>query len=322
MPKLSVVLPCYNVARTVDITLKSLLAQPIDLEVIAVEDCSKDSTKEVLLDWQARDPRVQVVLNEANVGLASARNVGFAHARGEHTAFVDSDDWVSKDFHPSLVSVIEREGLDFVRCDHVRVTMAARALVRAPEVVRHETIAPRDSVLPIHSNSMVDYPYAWAGAFRTSFLRERGVTFPDGVRTAEDRPWIWRVHCEGARYQLISQAGYFYRQESPEALTRVGDVRQLEFFRSMDMAIAYLEETDAPPLFLAKAYRQLLSILASQYQRRERLEGSVRSELMRRARVCTRGFDERILAHAVDGLDEGRASLLSQLTGRRISVSA
>jgi glycosyltransferase involved in cell wall biosynthesis len=322
MTKLSVIVPCYNVAETVDLTLRSLLAQEVDLEVIAVEDCSTDATREILSVWAKRDERVRLVVNPANVGLASARNVGLSHVRGEFLAFADSDDWVAADFHRPLLAIAEEHALDFVRCDHTRVTDTTRTVIRAPEARRHETLVPASSALPIHTTSMVDYPYAWAGVLRTAFVRESDLRFPEGVRTAEDRPWIWQLHFEAKRYQCVSQAGYFYRQESASALTQIGDLRQLEFFRAMDAAITYLHKVGAGELLIAKAYRQLLSILASQYQRRSRLEPSVRKELKRRAKSCAVGFDERILELAVDGLDDYRVQLLSDLTGRRIPASA
>lgn len=322
MTKLSVIVPCYNVAETVDLTLRSLLAQPIDLEVIAVEDCSTDATREVLAEWAKRDARIRLVLNERNLGLASARNAGMPHVRGEYLAFADSDDWVASDFHPSLVAAADEHRLDFVRCDHTRVTDTVRSVIRAPEARRHVTLDPSRAALPIHTTSMVDYPYAPTGVMRTAFARERDVCFPDGLRTAEDRPWIWKLHIEGRRYQCITQSGYFYRQESAAALTQIGDMRQLEFFRAMDTAISYLEKTGVEDLLLAKAYRQLLSILASQYQRRSRLEPHVQKELRRRALGCAARFDERILELAVDGLDSYRIGLLSDLTGRRIPASS
>jgi hypothetical protein len=236
-------------------------------------------------------------------------------------AFADSDDWVAADFHPSLVAAMEEGALDFVRSDHVRVTGNARTVIRAPESRRYETLAPREAILPIYTTSMVDYPYAWAGAFRTSFVRELDLRFPEGLRTAEDRPWIWRLHMEGRSFQVVSQVGYFYRQESPSALTQIGDARQLEFFLAMDRVLDYLDQVRAPDSHHAKAYRQLLTILASQYQRRERLEAEVARELLRRAPLSVRRLEERLIQLAADGLDAGRAELLSSLTGRRIPAS-
>jgi glycosyltransferase involved in cell wall biosynthesis len=265
---------------------------------------------------------VKPVWNERNLGLASTRNEGLARVSGEYIAFVDGDDWVAKDFHASLIAAAEAHQLDFVRCDHTRVTDTARAVVRAPEPRRHETVDPASAALPIHAASMVDYPYAPAGIMRASFVHERDLRFPDGLRTAEDRPWIWRLHVEGRRYQCISQSGYFYRQESANTLTKIGDVRQLEFFNALAAVISYLDSVAAADLLRAKAYRQFLSILASQYQRRSRLEPEVQKELRRRARGCADSFDQRILELAVDGLDSYRIGLLSDLTGRRIPPSA
>jgi glycosyltransferase involved in cell wall biosynthesis len=88
--RVSAVVPAYNAARTIARTLESALTQTIsDLEVIVVDDGSTDATREIVKGFD--DPRVHLVSQE-NAGVASARNTGVAHCRGEWVAFLDADD--------------------------------------------------------------------------------------------------------------------------------------------------------------------------------------------------------------------------------------
>src|SRR5688572_603257 len=90
--KVSVVIPCYNQARFLGEAIQSVLCQGYtDLEIIVVDDGSKDGTEEVASGYAKEDPRVRLIRQE-NRGLAAARNRGLAEAEGEYIVFLDSDD--------------------------------------------------------------------------------------------------------------------------------------------------------------------------------------------------------------------------------------
>jgi glycosyltransferase involved in cell wall biosynthesis len=90
--KVSVVIPCYNQARFLGEAIESVLSQSYpDLEVIVVDDGSKDDTAEVAFAYASGDPRVRLI-RQQNRGLAGARNRGLADSRGEYVVFLDSDD--------------------------------------------------------------------------------------------------------------------------------------------------------------------------------------------------------------------------------------
>jgi glycosyltransferase involved in cell wall biosynthesis len=90
--KVSVVIPCYNQARFLGEAIDSVLSQGYtDLEIIVVDDGSKDGPEEVASRYAREDPRVRFIRQE-NRGLAAARNRGLAEARGEYVVFLDSDD--------------------------------------------------------------------------------------------------------------------------------------------------------------------------------------------------------------------------------------
>lgn len=91
-PLVSVVIPAYNCAGTIRQAVESALAQDVDLEIIVIDDCSKDGLARVMDDY-AQSPVVFYVKNEKNCGAAGSRNRGVSLARGKYTAFLDADDW-------------------------------------------------------------------------------------------------------------------------------------------------------------------------------------------------------------------------------------
>lgn len=96
MPIISVIVPVYNAASFLSKCVDSILAQQVpDLELLLVDDGSKDESLAICRDYAARDSRVKVVSKE-NGGVSSARNCGLDNATGEWVTFVDSDDWLAE----------------------------------------------------------------------------------------------------------------------------------------------------------------------------------------------------------------------------------
>ena len=92
MPKISVILPIYNVAPYLEETFESLIHQSIDdIEIIAVNDGSIDDSEEIIKRYQKRDNRI-IALSQANKGQSAARNLALQHASGQYIYMMDSDD--------------------------------------------------------------------------------------------------------------------------------------------------------------------------------------------------------------------------------------
>lgn len=94
MPKISIIIPCYNVENDVERTLKSAMNQTLkDIEIIVVNDGSTDKTKQVIETIIEGDDRIKLI-NKPNGGLSSARNIGIENATGEYIQHVDAGDWL------------------------------------------------------------------------------------------------------------------------------------------------------------------------------------------------------------------------------------
>jgi glycosyltransferase involved in cell wall biosynthesis len=279
-PILSVVLPVHNVEPYLPDMLTSLVrnADP-EMEIVIVDDGSVDGTPRVIAEFADRLPNLQVIRHEAAVGLADARNAGLDALQGRYVTFVDGDDWLAPDYLRRLVAAIDDLGCDFIRVDHVQVHDRQRVTHLAPEARRNVVLHPRSGILPATRRTMVDYPYAWAGAYR----RDLGplLRFPSGLHTAEDRPWIWRLHREARSYAVVPLAGLFYRRLVSTSLTQIGDARQLHF---LDAFAGVLAQVEHEPDLQAKAIRQFLAVLAHQMRTDARFTWPARRLMRQRAR--------------------------------------
>lgn len=106
-PLISIIVPVYNVEKYIDRCINSIVNQTYNnLEIILVDDGSKDKSRELVDSWALKDTRIKV-FHKSNGGLSDARNFGINKANGEYISFVDSDDYVDTLFIDSLYSVIK-----------------------------------------------------------------------------------------------------------------------------------------------------------------------------------------------------------------------
>ncbi|MFB7089566.1 glycosyltransferase family 2 protein [Streptomyces sp. NPDC056296] len=323
-PKLSVIVPCFNIEAYVPETVTSLRNNARDdFEFIFVEDRStKDDTYEALLALTEPLEHSRVIRHETNGGLATARNTGIDVAEGRWLTFLDGDDWLAPGYLARLVETAERLDVDFVRTDHVQVTGLERKIHRAPEGRRNTVLDPRGSILPVDDTTMVDYPYAWAGVYHRRLLDRGMLRFHDGLRTAEDRPWVWELHRRAESYAVASLHGVFYRRGVTTSLTQIGDVRQLDFFRSFDLVLEELTSDPEEDKLRKKALRNYCVVIAHQLLARDRFERSVHARLREMAAEALGRMTERELGEALVGMGEERVHTLRRIRGGMKGVAA
>ncbi|HOW58390.1 MAG TPA: glycosyltransferase [Candidatus Omnitrophota bacterium] len=110
MPIVSVVMPCYNAARFLREAVESILSQSFsDLELIVVNDASTDATKEILMEYQAKDGRVVYAEHVANRGVSESLNTGLRLVRGEFVARMDADDIAEPERLAKQVALLRRD---------------------------------------------------------------------------------------------------------------------------------------------------------------------------------------------------------------------
>ncbi|TVL90177.1 glycosyltransferase family 2 protein [Streptomyces sp. SAJ15] len=323
MVKLSVIVPFYNVQTYAPDTLRSLRANARDdFEFILVDDCSADGTPEILERAERELPGAVLVRHEQNGGLATARNTGLDAARGEYLTFLDGDDWIAPDYYTQLVEIIEELDVDFLRVDHVQCTNRSRGVHRVPVGRRGVALNPRDVILPADRSTAVDYPYAWAGVYHRRLLDQGLLHFTHGLRTAEDRPWIWRLHREAGSFAAAGLLGIFYRRGVASSLTQIGDVRQLDFIRAFDQVIEETARDREADKLLPKAVRTYCAIISHHLGNIERFEPAVARKLRSMSAAAMKRMPQDVLKDALNSMDYERAARLRRVRRHAGTVAA
>ena len=228
MPKFSIIVPIYKVEKYIKQCIRSILDQTYtDFEVICVDDCGMDNSIKIVKKMAERDDRIIILQHDHNRGLSAARNTGLEVAKGEYTLFVDSDDWLEKDSLEVLCKTFDEvktnsiifDGYNYSDSKHTRST---EPLLNCKTGYYEFT----PDTLPLGSD------YAWIKAYKTSAIKNKNLTFPEGL-TFEDGEFYFKFFGIYPKTYMISNCLYNYRERSGSIVTnaRKGIVNLEHFYQ-------------------------------------------------------------------------------------------
>ena len=207
MKKVSIVVPVYNVEDYLERCLDSLVNQSFeDIEIIVVNDGSPDHSQDIIDDYVRRYPDKVVSLIKENGGLSDARNFGLKEVKSPYVMFVDSDDYVDRDFVKTALDKLEETKSDLVVFGYVQ-----DYLEDGSEEVIHLKI--KDGVYSLLEDpSILAYTpnAAWNKLYKTSLFKENGIEFPKGL-VYEDLATTPRILTLCERVAYIDEPLYRYQ---------------------------------------------------------------------------------------------------------------
>ena len=202
--KISVIVPVYNLEKYIRQCLESVLNQTYrDLEILAVNDGSKDSSKEILDAYALKDPRI-TVLDKPNGGLSDARNCGMDHMTGEYVVFIDSDDVIDPDMVGHLLEAAEKTGSDIAVSDMEYFYEDGRTGYSDGGQFTCTNVRETPGLIAINNS-------ACNKLFRSELFLD--VRFPKGL-WYEDLATIPILLCKAGSVVKVNEALYRYRQRS------------------------------------------------------------------------------------------------------------
>ena len=180
---ISVIVPCYNSERYLNVCLESLKAQKSPLiEIILIDDGSKDHTGAMLDAFAETEPRA-IVVHKENGGVSSARNCGLSIAKGRYIAFMDADDALEEDSLFRLYQHAVRTGAQIVSANHTLFDMAVSR--RIPVMVEPVVQQPSEIVKEILHMHRI-YNNLWNKLYVKELFD--GMTLDEGVRIGVSSP--------------------------------------------------------------------------------------------------------------------------------------
>ena len=209
-PKVSVVIPVYNSSKHLRETLYSVCAQTLkELDIICVDNGSKDSSMDILREFAAYDKRVRI-LNMPRKGAGTCRNFGVARARGEYVGFVDSDDFIDFDYFEKLYAKAEETGDDVVMTARV-VESDVFGRTKKPKNMGHRGRCVIKSARE-RADIILTTGVAWNKIYRRQFLLDNKIKFSESPCAGEDKLFDFGVLLAANEIAVVKDACYHYRQ--------------------------------------------------------------------------------------------------------------
>lgn len=239
--KVSIIVPVYNVEKFLPECLDSLINQTLkDIEIICINDGSKDNSLAILKNYAQKDSRIKII-DQQNQGQSVARNNGINTAVGEYIGFVDSDDWVDKDYFEKLYLAAKKYDSDIAAGDFIRCgkRIKSKKLQYTNEAF-YTNITDK-----IQYAEIPKYNYIWNKIYKRDSLLKLNMPFPEG-RVYEDVYWLVRVVYGLNGFVTVPETYYNYRKNSGSTVTLKSAKVMKDCIYSEKEMLKFFEDNNIP----------------------------------------------------------------------------
>lgn len=247
-PRISIIVPVYNVEAYLDRCVESLLAQSWEnIEIVLVNDGSKDNSGALCDAWCARNPRIRAV-HKPNGGLSSARNEGLRHVDSPYVMFIDSDDAIHPDMCRHLLQAMLDNQAQIATCE------AAHTFddQTPPYTVLNDwQILDREEAIRRMWYQTGFFPSACTKLYRTELFAQQ--KFTEGL-LYEDVDIMHRLLWQADKIVCTNSALYAYMHRGESITNQTFKLRDLDILTIADRLLAFAEENAASLLGAARAY--------------------------------------------------------------------
>ena len=244
---ISVIVPVYNASLYLDQCITSILNQSYsDIELILVDDCSKDESLSICRKFVLQDARVKVYSNSQNMGQVQTYMKGISHADGEFISFVDSDDWIAPDMLRKLHTALVDHEADIAACGcwHVykdcKIVEPSNIQMIGNRIFSHQDILESAKQVHVPNNSIdtIVKLYRWNKIFRRNILLHNLKYVQPDIRVFEDNNLVIPCILDAKKIAYINEPLYYYRRTGESTMSLFNDnifnsnlrfLRHLEF---------------------------------------------------------------------------------------------
>ena len=235
----SIVVPVYNLEPFIRTNIENLTSQTYgDIEILYVDDGSRDRSAEIIRQAAAEDPRIRYIPKE-NGGVSSARNLGLQHAKGDFVMFVDGDDAMHPRAVELLMDAMRKTGSAIVFADFLETQMQ----LPPPEALDACEVRPYALREILQSSSSILCVSVWSKLFRRSVLKD--AQFPTDIAIGEDAYFMFRLLRKAPLVTYLDAKLYYYYQRETSAMhTKIDPKRQFIVKASARICAEFTPEDD------------------------------------------------------------------------------
>lgn len=245
MPKVSIIVPIYNVEKYLPQCIESVQKQTLkDIEIILVDDGSPDNSGKIADEYAKNDDRIKVIHQE-NKWLGGARNSGLKICTGEYISCLDADDYITSDFCEKLYNFSQKENLDIVFFPFFLVNDAGKALettTKKPTFAGKSGYYGEEIEKIVFPTLLKSYDLNFNVCFFSRKIVDKGFLFDEDIRYAEDYEAALRVYKLADSVGYLDEPLYYYRQNDASIMHVVKFERLGQIIHLFDIREAFIKE--------------------------------------------------------------------------------
>lgn len=226
MIKVSVIVPVYNVEDYLIECLTSIINQTLkEIEIICIDDCGTDNSINILKEYAKKDDRIRIISHKENKGLGPARNTGIKESKGEYISFIDSDDYISRDYLENLYNTIIKYDTDIVSTINIKRVVGEAISLYSININKYLSIFQKifnknhfegisNANIKDEKENTKNYPFvvAWNKLYKRSFLLDNDLFFMDIKKGSEDEDFYQRLLLNSPSISYNHKSIYYYRE--------------------------------------------------------------------------------------------------------------
>ena len=221
MPKVSIVIPTYNVENYLRECMESVINQTLsDIEIICINDGSTDGSLKILREYADRDERV-ILIDKKNEGYGVGMNTGMDIATGEYIGIVEPDDFVPLTMYEDLYNIAKENELDFVKADFYRFTRDERTGKLSLVYNRLDSSGENYNqvICPFEKPYVTKFIMnTWSGIYRRKFIEEHRIRHNTTPGAAfQDNGFFWQTFMYAKRCMFLDRPYYMNRRDNPNS---------------------------------------------------------------------------------------------------------
>lgn len=214
-PKISVIIPVYNVEKYLSQCLDSVINQTLkEIEIICIDDGSTDSSLAILREYQSKDNRIKVITKE-NSGYGASMNIGLDTAKGEYIGIVESDDFIELNMYETLYQKAIENDCDLMRCQYYFYNSQENTneICDAPQVLKNIVFCPLEDTTPF-----LQGPSIWVNIFKKEMIVDNNIKFLETPGASyQDTSFAFKLFASSKRFMIISDALLHYRKDNEKS---------------------------------------------------------------------------------------------------------
>lgn len=262
MARIAVIVPVYNVENYIERCIDSILNQSFDdFKLILVNDGSTDRSYEICKEYAISDRRIKLI-NQENMGLSMARNNALEYSSERYLTFIDSDDYIHRDFLKILLENLIDNSADISVADHQKVYQSERTEHEEKEnTIRVlSNIQAVEQVVKDNDENMI---VAWGKLYKRELFED--IRYPRG-KYHEDEFVTYKLYYKAETIVKTKAKLHYYTQRDESITGDKYSLKRLEKLEGLREAVEFFREKGEEDLALSANYRYLFNIQIAYYR--------------------------------------------------------